>query len=141
MGKRFACHRISKGQAQARAVVSGDKLCFYQVEPESGIVMERAHTLAGKKISKSVLIFPGGKGSSVVQADGLYQLNMHGNMPSAMIIQYPEPVLVSSAIIMEIPMVDRVEAAFYDTVRSGDLILVNADEGYLELFPELAPSV
>ena len=103
--------------------------------------MERAHTLEGKKISKSVLIFPGGKGSSVVQADGLYQLNMHGNMPSAMIIQYPEPVLVSSAIIMEIPMVDRVEAAFYDTVRSGDLILVNADEGYLELFPELAPSV
>ena len=141
MGKRFACHRISKGQAQARAVVSGDKLCFYQVEPESGIVMERAHTLEGKKISKSVLIFPGGKGSSVVQADGLYQLNMHGNMPSAMIIQYPEPVLVSSAIIMEIPMFDRVEAAFYDTVRSGDLILVNADEGYLELFPELAPSV
>ena len=141
MGKRFACHRISKGQAQARAVVSGDKLCFYQVEPESGIVMERAHTLEGKKISKSVLIFPGGKGSSVVQADGLYQLNMHGNMPSAMIIQYPEPVLVSSAIIMEIPMVDRVEAAFYDTVRSGDLILVNADEGYLELVPELAPSV
>ena len=141
MGKRFACHRISKGQAQARAVVSGDKLCFYQVEPESGIVMERAHTLEGKKISKSVLIFPGGKGSSVVQADGLYKLNMHGNMPSAMIIQYPEPVLVSSAIIMEIPMVDRVEAAFYDTVRSGDLILVNADEGYLELFPELAPSV
>lgn len=133
MRKRFSCHKISKGQAQAKAVVSEDKLCFYQIEPKNGIVMERAHSLEGQTISNRILIFPGGKGSSVVQADGLYQLNMHSNMPSAMIIQYPEPVLVSSAIIMEIPMVDKVEAAFYETVQTGDLILVNADEGYLEI--------
>lgn len=133
MGKRFACHKISKGKARADAVISTDKLCFYQIQPENGVVMERAHVLEGTSIAKSILIFPGGKGSSVVQADGLYQLNIYGNMPAAMVIQHPEPVLVSSAIVMEIPLVDRVEDSFYEAVRDGDTVLVNADEGYLEI--------
>ena len=84
--------------------------------------------MAGK-----ILIFPGGKGSSVVQADGLFQLNKNGNMPKAMIIQYPETVLVSSAIIMDIPMVDKVDPEFYKIVKDGDTVLVNAEEGYVEI--------
>lgn len=130
---RFTCHKISEGKAQAEAIVSQDNMCFYRIYPESGIVMEKAHALEGKSVARKVLIFPGGKGSSVVQADGLYQLNMHQNMPAAMVIQYPEAVLVSSAIIMEIPMVDRVDSAFYEIVKDGDTIVVNADEGYIEI--------
>ena len=130
---RFTCHKISEGKAQAEAIVSQDNMCFYRIYPESGIVMEKAHVLEGKSVARKVLIFPGGKGSSVVQADGLYQLNMHQNMPAAMVIQYPEAVLVSSAIIMEIPMVDRVDSAFYEIVKDGDTIVVNADEGYIEI--------
>lgn len=130
---RFACHKISEGKAQAETVISQDNMCFYRIYPESGIVMEKAHSIEGKSVAKKVLIFPGGKGSSVVQADGLYQLNMHQNMPAAMIIQFPEPVLVSSAIIMEVPLVDRVDPAFYEAVKDGDTVVVNADEGYVEI--------
>ena len=50
-----------------------------------------------------------------------------------MIIQYPETVLVSSAIIMDIPMVDKVDPEFYKKVKDGDTVLVNADEGYVEI--------
>lgn len=130
---RFTCHKISEGKAKGRAVISQDNMCFYRIYPESGVVMEKAHSLEGKSVARKVLIFPGGKGSSVVQADGLYQLNMHQNMPAAMIIQFPEPVLVSSAIIMEAPLVDRVDPAFYKMVKDGDTIVVNADEGYIEI--------
>lgn len=130
---RFSCHKISEGKAQAEVLISQDNMCFYRVYPESGIVMEKAHSLEGKSVARRVLVFPGGKGSSVVQADGLYQLNMHQNMPAAMIIQFPEPVLVSSAIIMEVPLVDRVDPAFYEAVKDGDTVVVNADEGYIEL--------
>ena len=132
MGKRFACHKISEGKAQAEAILSKDHIMFYQIVPETGLVMEKAHDLEGKSIARKILIFPGGKGSSVVQADGLYQLNMHKNMPAAMIIQFAEPVLVSSAIIMEVPLVDKVDPAFYETVKDSDAVLVNADEGYVE---------
>ncbi|MEM5781006.1 MAG: DUF126 domain-containing protein [Lawsonibacter sp.] len=133
MAKRFTCHKISEGKAQAEAIISEDRIMFYQIVPETGVIMEKAHAIEGESIAKKILVFPGGKGSSVVQADGLYQLNMHGNMPAAMIIQFAEPVLVSSAIIMEVPLVDKVDPAFYETVKDGDTVVVNADEGYLEI--------
>ena len=40
---------------------------------------------------------------------------------------------MSSAIIMEVPLVDRVDPAFYKMVKDGDTIVVNADEGYIEI--------
>ena len=55
------------------------------------------------------------------------------NMPAALIVQDPDPVLVAGAIIMEIPMVDRLPQEFYDTVKNGDIISVNADEGFVEI--------
>ena len=54
-------------------------------------------------------------------------------MPSALIVSDPDPVLVAGAIIMEIPMVDRIDQEFYDTVKDGDQVTVNADEGYVEI--------
>ena len=133
MGKRYSCHKISEGKADGEALVSLDDIMFYLIKPETGVVIEPSHDLYGKSMAKKILIFPSGKGSSVVQADGLFQLNKNGNMPKAMIIQYPETVLVSSAIIMDIPMVDKVEPAFYEDIKSGDEIIVNADEGYIEI--------
>lgn len=133
MGKRYSCHKISEGKAEAEALVSSDNIMFYLIKPETGVVIEPAHALYGQSMAGKILIFPGGKGSSVVQADGLFQLNKHGNMPKAMIIQYPETVLVSSAIIMDIPMVDRVDPEFYKDIKSGDSVIVNADEEYVEI--------
>ena len=107
MGKKFKCHKISEGRAEAQAIISKDHIMFYLIDPVTGTVIEKAHDLEGRSVAHKVLIFPGGKGSSVVQADGLYQLNQKENSPAAMIIEHPETVLVSSAIIMEVPMVDR----------------------------------
>lgn len=133
MGKRFSCHKISEGKAQAEAIISKDRIMFYQVRPEDGMMEEKNHHLEGQIIAKKILIFPGGKGSSVVQQDGLYHLDRFHNMPAALIIQDPDPVIVAGTIIMELPMVDRLPAEFYETVKDGDTVLVNADEGYVEI--------
>ena len=124
---------ISEGKATADAIISKDRIMFYQVRPEDGMMEEKNHHLEGRIIAKKVLLFPGGKGSSVVQQDGLYHLDCHKNMPSALIVQYPDPVLVAGAIIMQVPMVDRLPQEFYDIVKDGDIITVNADEGYVEI--------
>jgi predicted aconitase with swiveling domain len=42
-------------------------------------------------------------------------------------------VLVSGAIVMEIPMVHKVEKIFYDTVKSGDIINLDATNGMIHL--------
>lgn len=133
MAKQFSCHKISEGKATAEAIISKDRIMFYQVRPENGMMEEKNHHLEGRVIAKKVLLFPGGKGSSVVQQDGLYHLDRFHNMPAALIVQDPDPVLVAGAIIMEIPMVDKVEPAFYETVKDGDAVLVNADEGFVEI--------
>ena len=133
MAKRFSCHKISEGKATADAIISKDRIMFYQVRPEDGMMEEKNHCLEGQIIAKKILIFPGGKGSSVVQQDGLYHLDCHQNMPSALIVQDPDPVLVAGAIIMELPMVDRLDPEFYETIKDGDMVTVNADEGYVEI--------
>ena len=130
---RFTCHKISEGKATAEAIISKDRIMFYQVRPEDGRMEEKNHHLEGQVIARKVLLFPGGKGSSVVQQDGLYHLDRHQNMPAALIVQDPDPVLVAGAIIMELPMVDKVDPAFYETVKDGDIVTVNADEGYVEI--------
>ena len=133
MGQKFKCHKISEGWIEAQASVSKDNIMFYLVNPETGVIIEKAHDLEGKSIANKVLIFPGGKGSSVVQADGLYQLKMRKNMPAAMVIEYPETVLVSSAIIMEVPMVDKVDPEFYKEVKNGDIIRIDANSQVIEI--------
>lgn len=130
--KSFSCHRISEGVAEGEVIVSKDDIMFYLVNPETGEVIEKGHDLEGRSIAGKILVFPGGKGSSVVQADGLYQLTMKQNAPKAMIIQNPDTVLVSSAIIMEVPMVDQLDASFYAALKGGCRLRVDANSQIVE---------
>lgn len=129
--EKFNCHKISEGKVRGEVLVSEDDFCFYLVEPETGIVIEPQHCLYGKSIAGKILVFPNGKGSSVVQADGMYQLKMAGMEPKAMIIKNPDTTLVASAIIMETPMVDKVEPEFYLHVKDGDTVEVDAMNGVI----------
>ena len=45
----------------------------------------------------------------------------------------PETVLVASAIIMEIPMVDKVDEEFYKLIKNGDRIKLDATNGKIEI--------
>ncbi|MCL6611684.1 MAG: DUF126 domain-containing protein [Peptococcaceae bacterium] len=129
----FACHSISEGVAEGDVLISQDQIMFYLIDPDTGVVIEKGHCLEGKSVAGKILVFPGGKGSSVVQADGLYQLAARNNAPLAMIIQNPDTVIVASAIIMEMPMVDGVDDAFYKAIKDGDRVRVDAGKGVIEI--------
>ena len=127
------CRKISEGKVDGEVIVSKDSVCFYLVEPETGVVVEKNHDIEGKSIAGKILVMPSGKGSSVVQADGLFKLAKNDKAPKAMIIEHADTVLVSGAIIMEIPMVHKVEAKFYKTVIDGDVVSLDADKGIIRL--------
>jgi uncharacterized protein len=131
--QNIACRKIADGKAEAEAIVSTDAICFYLVEPETGIVIEKNHALEGQSIAGKILVMPSGKGSSVVQADGLYKLMKHNKAPKGMIVEFPDPVLVSSAIVMEIPTVMRVGREFYEMVRTGMFVRLDADSGRVSI--------
>lgn len=130
---QYTCRPISEGTGEGEALLSTDALCFAMCEADTGCVLEKGHCLDGRSVAGMVLVMPTGKGSSVVQADGLYRLITKDTAPAAVVIQTPEPVLVSTIIAMEVPLVDEVDPAFYDNVEEGDHISVDAVAGTLLL--------
>ena len=134
MSKTYHCSQITKGKVDsAPALVSKDAICFYLVEPETGVVKERNHDAFGKSVVGKVLIMPSGKGSSVVQLDGLYKLMMRNNGPAAIVVQEADTVLVAAAAAMEMPMVHRVDPEFFTDVESGMNIALDADQGIITI--------
>jgi predicted aconitase with swiveling domain len=130
---QYTCRPISEGAGEGEALLSTDALCFAMCDADTGCVLEKGHCLDGRSVAGKVLVMPTGKGSSVVQADGLYRLITKETAPAAVVIQTPEPVLVSTIIAMEVPLVDTVDPAFYDNVEEGDHIVVDAVAGTLVL--------
>jgi predicted aconitase with swiveling domain len=124
--REFSCRSLSEGVAEGEVIISRDAVCFYLVEYETGVVVEHPHDINGRNIAGKILVMPSGKGSSVVQADGLFKLMKHDKAPAAIIVAQPDTVLVSGAIVMDLPLVDRADPAFYETVRDGDLVRVDA---------------
>ena len=120
------CHRIVKGAGEGEALLSKDPICFYLTEPKSGIIRERGHQLQGKSVAGKVLVFPTGKASSAVQMDGLCKLMSNHAMPNAMIVTDIDPVLVSAAVLLKIPLVDKLEKDPYDIIQTGDRVKVDA---------------
>ena len=83
--KTYKCRSIVSGSAEGEAIVSHEAMCFYLCDPKTGVVVERNHPLHGRSIAGKILVLLSGKGSSVVQVDGFYQLWTKNNLPKAML--------------------------------------------------------
>ena len=125
------CHKLAKGVGEGEALVSKDTICFYLTDPKTGIVREKGHELEGKTVAGKILVFPSGKASSAVQMDGLVKLLLNKAAPAAMIVKDVEPVLVGSAVLTKIPLVDRLEDNPFEAIHSGDHVKVDADKGMI----------
>jgi predicted aconitase with swiveling domain len=120
------CHRVASGCARGPALVTAEAISFLgNVDAETGMVVDPAHELFGQCIAGKVLIFPGGKGSTV-GSYVIYQLKKKGLAPSAMINIRSEPIVAVGAIISGIPLVDRVREEIL-RVKSGTIVKVDAD--------------
>lgn len=134
------CRTIVPGSAKGPLLKSSDGVCFYTIDPDSGVVAEKGHPLLGRSVAGTVLAFPNGKGSSVVQLDGLYQLVKHGVAPVALIVESLDTVLVSCAVIMDIPLVTEVDPDFFEALPDGTPVEVDADAGTVAVVQQGADS-
>ena len=123
---QIKCHRVASGKASGPALVTGQAISFLgNVNPETGVVVDPAHELFGESIAGKVLIFPGGKGSTV-GSYVIYQLKKRGLAPAAMINLVSEPIVAVGAVISGIPLVDRVPEEVL-RIKSGTIVDVDAD--------------
>jgi hypothetical protein len=129
----FKCSAISGGNCRGPALVSGEAVCFYLVEPTTGVVVEKGHVLEGRSMEGRVLVAHAGKGSSVVQMDGLFKIARKGKAPVGVVLRNPDPVFVSALLVMEIPSVFAVEDGFFEAVADDRLVEIDADAGLLRV--------
>jgi predicted aconitase with swiveling domain len=126
------CHKVASGCATGHTLVTREAISFLgNVSPETGIMVDPAHELFGQSVSGKVLIFPGGKGSTV-GSYVIYQLKKRGLAPIAMINLCSEPIVAVGAIISGIPLVDRVPEEVLQ-LESGTLVEVDADRGIIRI--------
>jgi predicted aconitase with swiveling domain len=112
---------IQAGQAQGQALVSAEPVSFLGgVDPDTGLVVDPQHSLAGSCVRGRVLVFPMGKGSTV-GSYVLYQLAYNGLAPAALINVRCEAIVAVGAIIAGIPAVDRVDIT---QIASGDWVRI-----------------
>lgn len=115
---------IRFGSARGEALKTGQPISFYGgVDPETGIVVERGHELEGEPIAGKMLVFPGGKGSTVGSYI-IYRLKKNGKAPAAIINERCEPIVAVGAIIAEIPAVDQIDIG---TIKTGDWIELDGE--------------
>jgi uncharacterized protein len=121
---------IHAGRAEGKAVVSPAPIGFLGgVDPDTGVVLETGHPLAGRSMAGSVLVFPGGKGSTVGSYT-ILRLRRSGHAPVAMINLESEAIVAVGAIIADIPMVDRVDI---EMIHDGDWVTV--EDGLITVSP------
>ncbi|WP_456468668.1 DUF126 domain-containing protein [Archaeoglobus sp.] len=129
---KFRCKIVSRGYAEGKALVSKEYISFLGgVNKDTGVI-EAESELKGQTVANRILIFPGGKGSTV----GTYvllNLKKNGVAPKAIINRKTEPIIAVGAVIAGIPLVEVKDEKFFEIVKTGDRVRVDANGGYVEL--------
>ncbi|WP_290596616.1 MULTISPECIES: DUF126 domain-containing protein [unclassified Archaeoglobus] len=129
---KFKCKIVSRGYAEGEALVSREHISFLGgVDKDTGVVVADSD-LKGQSVAGKILIFPGGKGSTV----GTYvllNLKKNGVAPNAIVNRKTEPIIAVGAVIAGIPLVEVNDEVFFEMVKTGDRLRVDAKNGYVEL--------
>jgi len=133
MNKIINGRKVYGGVAEGEALVSEDPIAFCAgIDPLTGEITERGHKLNGQSMSKKVLIFPSGKGSSAF-SKAAYALWLAGKSPIACVVNKINPQTALSAIVMHTPTVTDLENDPTKVIKTGDYVKVDGDKGIVEV--------
>jgi predicted aconitase with swiveling domain len=86
----------------------------------------------GKSFAGKVLVFPTGKGG-IFSTNIMMDAATVGSVPKAIINVIAHPVWVTMAIVINIPLVDRLNKNPCDEIETGDWVRVDARKGTVEV--------
>ncbi|MDP7976819.1 MAG: DUF126 domain-containing protein [TACK group archaeon] len=119
MIEKIRCKVVSDRDAEGEIIYSDAPVNFYLANPKTSEIIEENHPLRGVKIKGKAVVMPSGKGSAVVQIDGLYQLYMNGNAPAMVVVKDPDPVIVSAVFISKVPFATGLNDKQFDKLKKG----------------------
>jgi predicted aconitase with swiveling domain len=122
------------GVVEAEALVAPKYLQgFTNVNPMRGYTTERNHPLYKVPYTGKVLCFYSPRGSGGFLAYGF------GAKPAAFVHTKHSPLTVGCIIQAHVPSMTDFEEDPLKYVETGDTVLVNADEGYIEITKKERP--
>jgi predicted aconitase with swiveling domain len=86
----------------------------------------------GKSFAGKVLIFPTGKGG-IFSTNIMMDVATLGGAPRAIINAKAHPVWTALAIVLNIPLVDRLNKNPCEVIETGDYVKVDASKGIVEV--------
>ncbi|MDR1067737.1 MAG: DUF126 domain-containing protein [Clostridiales Family XIII bacterium] len=117
------------GKVEAEALVSPKPLeGFANNNPGRGYTTERGHPLFGVPYKGKVLVYPSPRGSG-----GFMSYGFGDNKPAAFVHTEGCPLSVACAMVAHIPSMTDFADDPMKYIETGDTVLVNADEGYIEI--------
>lgn len=125
---------IVPGVVKGEALVSTMPISFTGgMDPKTGVIRERGHAILGQSVAGKILVFPQGKGSTT----GSWQYWIaykKGKAPIGMINVKAEGIVTCCAVITNTPMIHLLEKNPLEVIRTGDIVTINGDEGWIEIF-------
>jgi predicted aconitase with swiveling domain len=120
---------VYPGCVEAEALVSPKPLQgFANIDTMNGYTVERRHPLFKVPYGGKVLVFPSPRGSGGFMAYGLGP-----NPPAAFVYNHATPLTVLLALQAHTPSMTDFERDPMEVIETGDMVLVNATEGYIEI--------
>ncbi|UCD73686.1 MAG: DUF126 domain-containing protein [Candidatus Bathyarchaeota archaeon] len=130
---QFKGRSVVGGTGKGIALVSNQPLSFFgEVDPNTGTIVSQSSDIKGECVSGRVLIFPHGRGSTV-GSYVIYALKENGTAPCAIINEETEIIIAAGCSLANIPLVDRMNDFTTSIVRSGDIVKVDGNKGWIEI--------
>ena len=124
---------VVKGRAEGPALVADATLSFWgEVDAVTGKVIAVGHPLEGCSLRGCVLVIRSTKGSSATPMT-LNLAKLEGNAPAAFVNIEVDSLAALGCIVNHIPMVTNLDRDPFTAIQTGDLVEVNADEGWLRV--------
>jgi predicted aconitase with swiveling domain len=131
MTNRIKGRVLVKGMARGLALVTNEPLSFLGgVDPKTGIVVEHGHELEGLIVTNRILVFPYGKGSTVGSYT-LLAMSKEGTKPAGIVNRRSEAIIAAGCVLADIPLMDNLEKDPIEIIQTGDLVTLDAKNGFV----------
>lgn len=139
MGRRINGRGAVKGIAKGYAMVSRETIQGWSgIDETTGIIVEIGHPFEGMSLTDSILIISGGKGSNGWSCH-FHAAKLSGRCPAGLVFPKMDSRTGVAAVVTGVPTVTDLEEDVFDIIKMGDYVVVNGDEGYIEVID--APEV
>jgi predicted aconitase with swiveling domain len=136
MGRRIYGRGAVKGQAKGIAMVSRETIQGWSgIDENTGNIVEIGHPFEGRCLTGSILIISGGKGSNGWSCH-FHAARLQGKSPAGLVFPKMDSRTGVAAAVAEVPLVTDLEEDVFEIVKTGDYVLVNGDDGYIEIIDQ-----